>query len=142
MCSIKSLLNKSEAVEMDNGPSINDVSSKGEGGGPPSKPIYYISLLVIWADKGREGGNKFRKMGRRRLWMPFSLAWLGQSLYEVEFDFLFTIVLTKNMAESCRKVRNKYINKTRRPKIYCTNYLCSNFLFIEQQFLISCILYS
>ena len=25
-------------------PSINDVSSEGEGGGLPSKPIYYISL--------------------------------------------------------------------------------------------------
>ena len=25
------------------GPSINDVSSEGEGGGPPTKPIYYIS---------------------------------------------------------------------------------------------------
>ena len=27
------------------GASINDVSSEGEGGGPPSKPIYYISLF-------------------------------------------------------------------------------------------------
>ena len=51
------------------GPSINDVSSEGEGGGPPSKPIYYISLYSNLSDKGREGGHKFVKMGRRRLWM-------------------------------------------------------------------------
>ena len=31
--------------EVDKGPSINDVSSEGEGGGLPSKPIYYISLF-------------------------------------------------------------------------------------------------
>ena len=28
------------------GPSINDVSSEGEGGGPSSKPIYNISELA------------------------------------------------------------------------------------------------
>ena len=31
--------------ESNKGTSINDVSSEGEGGGPPSKPIYYISLF-------------------------------------------------------------------------------------------------
>ena len=34
------------------GPSINNVSSEGEGGGPPSKPIYYISL---YSNLSRQG---------------------------------------------------------------------------------------
>ena len=51
------------------GPSINDVSSEGEGGGPPSKPIYYISLFSNPSQQGEGGGHKFAKMGRRRLWM-------------------------------------------------------------------------
>ena len=41
------------AVEQCKGPSINDVSSEGEGGGPPSKPIYYISLLNSLTRGGR-----------------------------------------------------------------------------------------
>ena len=39
------------------GPSINDVSSKGEGGGPPSKPIYYISLFSNLSRQGEGGGS-------------------------------------------------------------------------------------
>ena len=38
------------------GPSINDVSSEGEGGGPPSKPIYYISLFSNLSRQGERGG--------------------------------------------------------------------------------------
>ena len=38
------------------GPSINDVSSEGEGGGPPSKPIYYISLFSNLSQQGEGGG--------------------------------------------------------------------------------------
>ena len=34
-----------EILDMNKGPSINDVSSEGEGGGPSSKLIYYISLF-------------------------------------------------------------------------------------------------
>ena len=37
------------------GSSINDASSEGERGGPPSKPIYYISLFSNLSHKGREG---------------------------------------------------------------------------------------
>ena len=44
------------------GPSINDVSSKGEG---QNVGIY----LVKRRQRGREGGHKIGKMGRRRLWM-------------------------------------------------------------------------
>ena len=39
------------------GPSINDVSSEGEGGGPPSKPIYYISLYSNLSRQGEGGGS-------------------------------------------------------------------------------------
>ena len=39
------------------GPSINDVSSEGAGGGPPSKPIYYISLFSNMSRKGVGGGS-------------------------------------------------------------------------------------
>ena len=38
------------------GPSINNVSSEGEGGGPPSKPIYYISLYSNLSQQGEGGG--------------------------------------------------------------------------------------
>ena len=51
------------------GPSINDVSLEGEGGGPPSKPIYYISVFNNLSRQGEGGGHKFGKMGRLRLWM-------------------------------------------------------------------------
>ena len=51
------------------GPSINVVSSEGEGGGPPSKPIYYISLFSNLSQQGEGGGRKFGKMGRRHFWM-------------------------------------------------------------------------
>ena len=37
------------------GSSINDVSSKGEGGCPPSKPIYYIFSNL--SQQGEEGGS-------------------------------------------------------------------------------------
>ena len=36
---------------------------RGEGGGPPSKPIYYISLYRNLSQKGEGGGHKFGKMG-------------------------------------------------------------------------------
>ena len=49
--------------------SINDVSSEGKGGGPPSKPIYYTSLFINLNRQGEVGGHAFIKMGRRRLWM-------------------------------------------------------------------------
>ena len=39
------------------GSSINDVSSEGEGGGPPSKPIYYISLFSNLSREGEGGGS-------------------------------------------------------------------------------------
>ena len=39
------------------GPSINDVSSEGEGGGPPSKLIYYISLYSNLSRQGEGGGS-------------------------------------------------------------------------------------
>ena len=39
------------------GPSINDVSSEGEGGGPLSKPIYYISLFSNLSRQGEGGGS-------------------------------------------------------------------------------------
>ena len=42
---------------MGKGPSINNVSSEGEGGGPPSKPIYYISLFSNLNRQGEEGGG-------------------------------------------------------------------------------------
>ena len=63
------LLNVSMKSKSSKGPSINDVSSKGERGVPPSKPIYYLSLSNNLSRQGREGGHRFRKMGRRRLWM-------------------------------------------------------------------------
>ena len=43
------------------GPSINDVSSEGEGGGPPSKPIYYISL---YSNLSRRGGRGVINSGK------------------------------------------------------------------------------
>ena len=43
--------------EVDKGPSINDVSSEGEGGGPPLKPIYYISLFSNLSRQGEGGGS-------------------------------------------------------------------------------------
>ena len=51
---------------MAQGPSINDVSSKGEGGGGGQK---YQNLLSKKTTKGREGSHKIGKMGRPRLWM-------------------------------------------------------------------------
>ena len=51
------------------GPFTNDVSSEGEGEGPPSKPIYYISLFSNLSRQWEGGGHKIGKMGRRRLWM-------------------------------------------------------------------------
>ena len=48
------------------GPSINDVSTKGEGGRVKNVGIYFVKR---WQ---REGDHKIGKMGRRRLWMnPF-----------------------------------------------------------------------
>ena len=47
--------------KLNKGPSINDVSSEGEGGGPPSKPIYYISLFSNLSRQGEGGGSKIRK---------------------------------------------------------------------------------
>ena len=38
------------------GLSINDVPSEGEGGGPPSKPIYYISLFSNLSRQGEGRG--------------------------------------------------------------------------------------
>ena len=49
----------------DKGPSRNDVSSKGEGGGQK-----YWNLLGKNTKKGEGGGHKIGKMGRRCLWMP------------------------------------------------------------------------
>ena len=37
--------------------SVNNVSSEGEGGGPPSKPIYYISLFSNLSREGEGGGS-------------------------------------------------------------------------------------
>ena len=45
------------------GPSINNVPSKGEGGGPPSKPIYCISLFSNLSRQGEGEGSKIRKNG-------------------------------------------------------------------------------
>ena len=39
------------------GPSINNVYSEGEGGGPPSKPIHNISLLSNLSLQGEGGGS-------------------------------------------------------------------------------------
>ena len=47
----KSSKNLKVAGNYPKGPSINDVSSEGEGGGPPSKPIYYISLFSKLSQK-------------------------------------------------------------------------------------------
>ena len=53
------ILNKAEIAK---GPSINDVTSEGEGGGLPSKLIYYISLFSNLSQQGKGGGHKFGKM--------------------------------------------------------------------------------
>ena len=55
-------------MQCDKGPFINDVSSEGEGGGPPSKPIYYISLFSSLGQQGEGGGHKFGQMGQHCLW--------------------------------------------------------------------------
>ena len=39
------------------GPSINDVSLEGEGGGSSSEPIYYISLFSNLSRQGEGGGS-------------------------------------------------------------------------------------
>ena len=44
-------------VKSSKGPSINDVSTEGEGGGLPSKPIYYISLFSNLSRQGEGGGS-------------------------------------------------------------------------------------
>ena len=39
---------------------------------PPQSRFTTLAYLVVSADKRREGGHKFGKMGRRRLWLaPF-----------------------------------------------------------------------
>ena len=45
ICGYISVINKK--TPLCKGPSINNVSSEWEGGGPPSKPIYYISLFRL-----------------------------------------------------------------------------------------------
>ena len=45
------------------GPSINDVSSEGEGGDPPSKPIYCISLFSNMSRQGEGGGSYICESG-------------------------------------------------------------------------------
>ena len=54
-------------MQLYKGPSINNISSKGEGegGGVKNVGIY----LVKRQERGREVGHKIGKMGRRRLWM-------------------------------------------------------------------------
>ena len=47
------------------GPSINDVSSEGEGGEVKNQRFYLVKRRL----RGREGGHKIEKMGRRRLRM-------------------------------------------------------------------------
>ena len=51
---VKDLFGK--LLHFSRGPSINDVSSEGKGGGPPSKPIYYISLFSKLSRQGEGGG--------------------------------------------------------------------------------------
>ena len=53
------------------GSSINDVSSEGEGGGPPSKPIYYISLFSNLSQRG-EGGGGVTNLGK---WADVVYGW-------------------------------------------------------------------
>ena len=53
-------------IRLVKGPSIND---DGKGGGPPSKPIYYISIFSNLSRLGAGGGHKFGKIGLRRSWM-------------------------------------------------------------------------
>ena len=52
---VKDLFGK--LLHFSRGPSINDVSSEGEGGVPPSKPIYYISLFSKLSRQGEGGGS-------------------------------------------------------------------------------------
>ena len=52
-----------EMIKYFKGPTINDVSLKGEGGVQKCR-----NLLSKKATKGKEGGHKIGKMGRR-LWM-------------------------------------------------------------------------
>ena len=51
-------------TELGKGPSINDISSEGEGGGTQAKPIYYIRLFSNLSRQGEGGGHRFGKMGR------------------------------------------------------------------------------
>ena len=59
-------------------PSINDVSSEGEGGDPPQSQFTIFSNL---SRQGEGGGHEFGKMGRRRLWMALK----EPSIYYVAF---------------------------------------------------------
>ena len=54
-----------QKAPLDKGPSINDVSSEGEGGGVKNRRLYLAKSRL----REREGGHKIGKMGRRRLWM-------------------------------------------------------------------------
>ena len=63
LCSQFMEIKESTASVFSKGPSINNVSSEGEGGGPPSKPIYYISLFINLSRQGEGGVDKFGKMG-------------------------------------------------------------------------------
>ena len=45
-----------ETLRLGKGPSLNDVSAEGEGGGPSSKSIYYISLFSNLSQQGEGGG--------------------------------------------------------------------------------------
>ena len=52
----KNIIRGNYFLKYGKGPSINDVSSEGEGGGSPSKPIYYISLFSNLSRQGEGGG--------------------------------------------------------------------------------------
>ena len=52
-----SLLSENVKFRLSKGLSINDVFSEGEGGGPPLKPIYYISLFSNLSRQGEGGGS-------------------------------------------------------------------------------------
>ena len=73
------------------GPSINDFSSEGEGGGPPSKPIYYISLYSNLSQQG-EGGPTLFMDGPLSVQIPVQLLLelepnlLVQNVIELEFE--------------------------------------------------------
>ena len=68
--SVRGLVLRGCLVCLHKGPSIND-----GGRGPPSQPIYYISLFSNLSRQGEggPGGLRFGKLGQRCLWMTPNL---------------------------------------------------------------------